>query len=115
MIPIFALEQKAITEPVAEGFIALVEVTGGQGLQLVQNGRNLTFGNAIGLILAGKVQAQVISDQHLTVILAWHIAADIVRVTRLASGVKVLPQQGDNGLLQFCFREDMAHGGGFLF
>ena len=85
LIPVFALEQEAITEPMAEGFIALVEVAGGQALQLVQNGRDLPLGNALGLILARQKLTQVINNQHLTVILAGHIATDIVGVAGLIS------------------------------
>ncbi|MOA02616.1 hypothetical protein D3C78_1220740 [compost metagenome] len=98
----------------AEGFIALVQIAGRQGLQLVQNGGDFPIGNPLGLVLASKVLAKIINNQHLTLVLAWHIATDKVGIAGLLCRGKMLPQQRDNGLFQFCFRENMAHGGGFL-
>ena len=114
LLPIFAFEQKAVAEPLAEGLVALVQIAGGQTLQLLQYARNLAVGDAIALIVACQIVAQIVGQQHLGLGGAGYIAADPMGVAGLTRRRLVLPQQGDNGLFQLAFGKDMAHGNGFF-
>ena len=57
LIAVFAFEQKAISQPMTEGFVAVVKIGGGKRGKLADDAVDFTGGDVIGLILAGEVVA----------------------------------------------------------
>ena len=65
LLAIVAFKQETVGQPGAEGFIAFVEIGGGQGGELLNQPLDLLFGDAVGLIAGGEVMAKIVFDNHL--------------------------------------------------
>ena len=65
LLTIVAFKQETIRQPGAEGFIAFVEVRGGQRGELLNQPLYFRFGDAVGLIAGGEIVAKIVFDNHL--------------------------------------------------
>ena len=65
LIAIIAFEQKAVGQPVTEGFIAVVQIVSRERGKLADDAGNFGFGEAILLLATTQVMPKVCFDQHL--------------------------------------------------